>query len=131
MTNLVINTISMEIGENIRKIRELKGYSQEYVANALEISQRTYSRIEANEVELGLYKLTKISQLLEVTPQQIMGFDEKIIFNNKGAAYGATHQTNYTFSDEERKQYLSQISHLKEEVLFLRTQLKELLSKSL
>jgi len=61
----------MEVGQNIRKIRELKGYSQEYVANALEISQRNYSHIEKNEIELNLSKLSKISEILEVSPQQI------------------------------------------------------------
>ena len=118
----------MKVGENLRKIRELKGYSQEYMAKTLDTSQRNYSRIEKNEVELTLNKLSKISSILKVTPQQIMGFDDQIIFNNQGAAYGATNQTNYNFSDEERKQYLSQIDHLKGEVLFLRNQLEKALN---
>jgi len=47
----------MEIGQNIRKIRELKGYTQEYIAKELEINQRNYSRIENNELELSLNRL--------------------------------------------------------------------------
>ena len=42
---------------NIRKIRELKGFSQDYMAQQLSISQRQYSRIEKNETEIALSKL--------------------------------------------------------------------------
>tara|TARA_R110002072_G_scaffold20967_6_gene75458 strand:- start:2701 stop:3075 length:375 start_codon:yes stop_codon:yes gene_type:complete len=114
----------MKVGQNIRKIRELKGYSQEYVAGAMDISQRNYSRIEKNEIELNLSKLSKISEILEVSPQQILGFDEKFFFSNCKNAYGATNQTNYAYSEKEREQYENQINHLKGEVLFLRNQLE-------
>lgn len=60
----------MDIGYNIRKIRELKGYSQEFLANQLEISQRQLSRIENNETDMSLSRLETISKLLEVTLNQ-------------------------------------------------------------
>lgn len=114
----------MEIGHKIRKIRELKGYSQEYMANQLELSQRSYSRIESNGVDLTLSKLQKISKVLEVSVQKILGFDESFIFSNCENAYGASNQTNYQYSEKEREQYQSQIDHLKGEVIFLRSQLE-------
>ncbi|MGB0254704.1 MAG: helix-turn-helix domain-containing protein [Flavobacteriaceae bacterium] len=46
--------------QNIRKIRELKGYSQQYVAIALNISQRQYSRLENNEVDIKISILKKL-----------------------------------------------------------------------
>ncbi|MAZ37435.1 helix-turn-helix domain-containing protein [Salibacteraceae bacterium] len=42
----------MDIGLNIKKVRELKGYTQDYVAQQLAISQRQYSRIEQNESDI-------------------------------------------------------------------------------
>lgn len=32
----------IELGENIRKIRELRGVSQQFIADALSISQKEY-----------------------------------------------------------------------------------------
>lgn len=119
----------MDIGLNIRKIRELKGYSQDFMAQQLEISQRQYSRFEKNETEITLSKLEKISEILEVTSQQLMGFDEKFIFQNQGAVFGATTQTNYAFSEKEREQYEKRINHLESEILFLRTQMEMVLKK--
>lgn len=118
----------MEIGENLRKIRELKGYSQDYMAQALEISQRNYCRIEKNEIELSLSKLDRISKILEVTPQQIMGFDDKFIFSNCTNAF-ASNQNYYACSEQEKEQYQSQIDHLKGEVMYLRAQLESVLSR--
>ena len=37
------------IGINIRKIRELKGLSQEYMASQLSLSQRAYSKLESGK----------------------------------------------------------------------------------
>lgn len=118
----------MDIGNNIRKIRELKNYSQEYLANKMEISQRQLSRIENNESELTISKLEIISNILEVSPNQLLGFDEKFIFQNCKTAFG-TNQNYYAFSDKERNQYNSRINHLEEEIKYLRKQLENLISK--
>ena len=78
----------MNIGTNIRKIRDLKGFSQEFMANRLTISQRQYSRIEKNETELTLSKLETISDVLEVSIEQLLGFDDQHIFNNNNQQGG-------------------------------------------
>jgi len=114
----------MDIGTNIRKVRELKGYSQDFMAHKLDISQRQYSRIENNESEINISKLEIISEILEVTPQQLLGFDEKFIFQNCDTAFG-NNQNYYAYSEKERELYEKQIIHLKEEILFLRNQLSE------
>lgn len=119
----------MKIGKNLRKIRELKGYSQEYVAKALDISQRNYCRIEKDEGELNLSRLTEISTILEVTPQQIMGFDERFIFENCTNAFGIN-ENYYACSEQEKEQYKAQIHHLEAEILFLRNQV-EILTRHL
>jgi len=118
----------MEIGHNIRKIRELKGYSQEFLANQLEISQRQLSRIENNETDISMSKLASISNLLEVTPSQLLGFDDKFIFQHCENAFG-NNQNYYAFSDKERDLYEKRISHLEKEISFLRKQLENILNK--
>lgn len=69
-------------GHKIRKIRELKSYTQEYLSDRLNISTRAYSKIESGETELTIKRLNQIGQILEVSPIEILGFDEKQIFNN-------------------------------------------------
>jgi len=113
----------MDIGTNIRKVRELKGYSQEYMAQTLEISQKQYSRIEKNETELTLTKLEAIGKVLEVTSQQLLGFDEKFIFQNCENAFG-NNQNYYAYSGKERELFEKRIVHLEGEILFLRNQIE-------
>ncbi len=113
----------MEIGTNVRKIRELKGFSQDYMASQLKISQRQYCRIEKDETELTLSKLESIGNILEVSSQQLLGFDEKFIFQNCENAFG-TNQNYYAYSEKERELFEKRIAHLEGEILFLRNQLE-------
>ncbi|HIP33301.1 MAG TPA: XRE family transcriptional regulator [Bacteroidia bacterium] len=117
----------MDIGLNIKKIRELKGYSQDYMANQLAISQRQFSRIEKNEVDLNLSRLNDISKLLEVTPSQILGFDEKFIFQNcEQASAITTNQNYYAFSEKERDLYEKALKDKEEIIAMLKLQLQHL-----
>jgi len=50
----------------IRTIRKDKGYSHEYMAHMLDISQVAYSKIEKNETKLTVERLFKIAEILEL-----------------------------------------------------------------
>jgi transcriptional regulator with XRE-family HTH domain len=58
--------------DKIRFIRVYKGYSQEYMAYKLGISQRAYSKIERGETKLTLYRLNQICKLLEIDMNEII-----------------------------------------------------------
>ena len=53
------NITSMELGIKIKKIRESKNYTQEYMSNKLNISQNTYSKIESGGIKLTVDRLKK------------------------------------------------------------------------
>ena len=38
-----------KMGQKVRMVRELKGFSQEYMAHSLGMSQRGYSKLERDE----------------------------------------------------------------------------------
>lgn len=57
-----------EIGELIRIQRVIKGYSQEYVANNLNMSQSAYSNMERGNSDITAKRLCQIADLLEVPP---------------------------------------------------------------
>ncbi|WGU68305.1 helix-turn-helix transcriptional regulator [Capnocytophaga canimorsus] len=54
-----------KIGFNIRKIREQKGYSQEYLANQLNISQASYARLENQDTKITVDRLFQIAEILK------------------------------------------------------------------
>lgn len=54
------------IGTTIRRIRTLKGYSQDYIASLLDMSQTNYSRIENDRCNITVDYLFKIARILEV-----------------------------------------------------------------
>lgn len=70
----------MSLGYKIRRIREIKNFSQEYVAQTLGISSKAYSKIENDETKLSVDRLYKLASIFEVKPEDLLHFDEKLIF---------------------------------------------------
>jgi transcriptional regulator with XRE-family HTH domain len=62
----------MNLGNNIRKIRELKNFKQESIAKSLNITTQGYSKIERNETDITFSKLIKIAEILEVEISDII-----------------------------------------------------------
>lgn len=56
----------------IREIRKKKGYKQAGIAEELGISQSTYAKIEKEQQKLSLEIFLSISQILSVTPTDIL-----------------------------------------------------------
>jgi transcriptional regulator with XRE-family HTH domain len=67
--------------ENIRKIRELKNLTREYVAEELKMSLSGYGKIERGEVDLTVSKLVEIAKILDVSIEFILKFNVSIFFN--------------------------------------------------
>jgi len=67
----------MKIGTKIRNIRMQKGYSQEYMAEFLNISQKTYSHLENEKIKINLGRLSKIAAIFDISLVQIIEYDEK------------------------------------------------------
>lgn len=107
------------LGTRIRKIRELKGFTQEFMSVKMAISQRAYSKIENNDIKLDWDRIQLISKILEIDPLSLLSFDDNIIFNNCTQS-GKFEVFNNNFSAELKAIYEQQINELKEEVLFLR-----------
>jgi transcriptional regulator with XRE-family HTH domain len=65
-------------GTIIRKIRENKRLTQEYVAQRMGISQNAYSKIENSVTQLTINHLKKISSILEVPMADLMSDEFEI-----------------------------------------------------
>jgi transcriptional regulator with XRE-family HTH domain len=64
------------VAVNIRKIRESKDYTQDYLAIKLAISQNAYSKIELGYTKITVERLFQIAQILEVNPVHLISFDD-------------------------------------------------------
>ncbi|MFV0411503.1 MAG: helix-turn-helix domain-containing protein [Paracoccus sp. (in: a-proteobacteria)] len=116
--------MKVTLGEKIRKIRELKGFSQEYMAEKLDISQRAYSKLEREETKLDWNRITGISHVLEIDPIDLIQFDDSLIFHNCSQS-GKINEIHNHFPEELKQQYEKRIKQLEDEIAFLRGALKK------
>jgi len=74
------------VSSNIRKVREYKNYTQEYLAAKLGISQNAYSKIELNYSKLTLDRLFRIADILEIDIVQLLS--DRMDYMQKSSAAG-------------------------------------------
>ncbi len=67
--------------EKIKDIRKQKGFSHEYMAHKLDMSQPAYSKIEKNETVLSVDRLFKIAEILEAPVNDILEINPNNIYN--------------------------------------------------
>ena len=100
----------MNIGDNIKKFRELKNFTREKMAADLDLSLSGYSKIERGEIDLTLSRIQQISQILGVDISQILNFDASQIFNvsnNKVVqGLGAKAENIHFTGDEYKEKYI-------------------------
>lgn len=109
----------MDITEKIRTVRETKAWSQEDMANKLNMSLSGYAKIERGDTRLNLPKLQKIADLFD------MDLIELLSITGKGDVYLASenflnvtnnyNETNQTLAHKIEK--LEQALTHKEELL--------------
>ena len=86
--------------EVLRENRLKKGYSQEFLADMLGISQSQFSKLEKGEVYFRINELSKIIELLEINPLELIDFNEKEqVFIN--SSFSGNINTNINGFDEE------------------------------
>jgi transcriptional regulator with XRE-family HTH domain len=109
------------IGDNIRLLREARGFSQKYMAEKLAITQQAYSSLEKKPEKTTLQRLKNIATILQVELITLLGEEDTFILQNFNQSGGnAATQMNITPSSNEHEIYNKLINSLKEEIIFLR-----------
>ena len=115
---------STNIGFNIKRIREQKGYSQEFMSSQLSISQATYARMESQEIKISIDRLQKIADILEVDILSLLDYSKLTIQNqtNNEGAYGNGYVENLYVENKETLKKL--IQTLENENQYLKTEME-------
>ena len=110
----------MSVNEKIRKIREAKDWSQEQMAEKLDMSLNGYAKIERGESKIYLDKLEQIAQVFDIDIVELMQSDGKnICFQIEsplGSVYQGGGETQLLIEIERLKLALSHANE-KEELL--------------
>lgn len=121
-----------KVGERIRNKRLERNLSQEAIADALNISQSSYAKLENGQSKIKVERLLQIAEYLKVDPGDLLP-EGNLVQINSGTI---ENQTNYSYIDKlvqanermsEEKDRLreEQITLLKEQNAFLREELKK------
>jgi transcriptional regulator with XRE-family HTH domain len=71
------------IVSNIRKVREFRNYTQDYLAAKLHISQNAYSKIELGYSSITLNRLINIAEILDIELADLINTDIEEIISAK------------------------------------------------
>ena len=82
----------MSVNEKIRKIREAKDWSQEQMAEKLDMSLNGYAKIERGESKIYLDKLEQIAQVFDIDVIELMQPDGRNICFQIESPLGSVYQ---------------------------------------
>lgn len=92
----------MTIHEKIRTLRELNNWTQEYMAEKMNIAPNTYARFERGETRLDFNKLQQIATLFQCKLTDLIDNDKQTLFFQIGCYdnYQQQNSTHYHSSDK-------------------------------
>jgi transcriptional regulator with XRE-family HTH domain len=67
----------MKLGENLKKLRESKGYTQQQMADLIHTHRSGYSKMENNQQEISVDSLVYIAKNFGISVDDIIYFNEK------------------------------------------------------
>ena len=105
------------VGQKIKKLRELRNYTQTYMAIELDITQQGYSKIE-KEGRLTVNQLDQIAKILDVESAYILNFNEAQLLrdSNHSAASVLANIAPNNHTNTDPKFYAEMIMLLRKEV---------------
>lgn len=119
-------------GDKIKRIREIKGLTQEDVAKKLNLTHQAYSRMERGETNISAERIVKIAEVLDVSVDDIFKLDDKKIIINSNTNHGETKDNAIQFhltineSDKAIEILEKMIKSQQEEIIHLRKQVDRL-----
>ena len=122
--------MKMHVGDKIRKVRELKGYKQEYVADQLNMSVTAYGNLERGDSSPSFDRLEEIAKVLEVSVVDILNIPDHInvqqISNSNNVGVGINYYDQTSEKESLQVTALKEtIAYQQKEIEYLREQVKQ------
>ena len=70
------------IVEKIKNLREMKNFTQEFMAEKLGITQTAYSKLECGSTKISYSKIEEISKIFDIQVEELLAFDSQKYFNS-------------------------------------------------
>ncbi len=111
------------IGDKIKEVRQRKNLSQAEVAERLNISQSTYAKIEQGASRMDVDRLMALAEIFETEVHELLPHSDykQVQFNHSQMKTGFVEH----FYEASKEAYEQHIKHLKEEIDFLRTMIRQ------
>lgn len=111
------------IGSKLRRLRNARGYSQEYLADRLKVSQATLSNIESGKTKPDINVIMAACEEFEIDITDLLDDGKTIYQTNHEKAVGYIADTqNFYVSDKLIEQYETRIKELHERIEDLKGQ---------
>jgi transcriptional regulator with XRE-family HTH domain len=108
---------NITIGERVKKYRLTKNFSQQYVAQKIGITQKAYSKLENNEIKMGVDTLIRIAEALETPISNFFDESNKPVVNDFSSRTGGDNIIYKTIQSEEIEKMYKKILEAKDEVI--------------
>jgi transcriptional regulator with XRE-family HTH domain len=121
----------MQLHEKISFLRNMRGLSQEEMAEKMEMSLTGYAKIEHGKTDVQLSRLQKISEILQIDLKDLFSLSENMIFNANDYKDHSQSHLYINSSKEQQNQLIIQqkdmeIEYLKQQVVDLREMIEAL-----
>jgi transcriptional regulator with XRE-family HTH domain len=101
----------MHMNKNkLRKYRELRNYSQEYLADQLGISQNAYSKVESSQTKLTVSRLKMIASILEVSEEDLLNPLSDAIISLQDYKYQSESKKSNALDQLEYEKMIAQLN---------------------
>jgi len=121
----------MQLHDKIGLMRKMRGWSQEQIAEKLEMSTNGYSKIERGETDIQLSRLNQITEIFDIELKDLINFDDNKILNFSSSHY-ESHFNNYVNTQNSAKlEYEIDkmsliIDHKNQEIVHMKIEIKQL-----
>lgn len=115
----------MTLGEKLKKARINKNFTQEYLAEVLNVSQKTYSNFENDKSKPAFSQVEDIAKVLDVSVLDFLSGDSITVNQNNNDVAIAQNYATINVSEKLIEQYEQRLKDKDAEIAFL----KQLLDK--
>ena len=110
----------MKIGTHIKKLRNMRGWSQQVVADQLGMTQANYHKLESDKSKAKLEILEKVASLYDISILDLLVGEQNVFHIKNNTHNESVNGTLIRQEDPEKIQLLLQQLKDKEEIIKLK-----------